>query len=146
MTTIATDGLTLAADTQQNGQYIDRVSARKLYRLQDGSLAGGAGLVASVRKIIRYLDGLDGLEKHAPDIDDDTCVLLLAPDGRVYYYDRRLEPVEIGAPAAIGSGAPFAMGAMLAGAAAPRAVEIAIELDTDSGGVVTVEALGKAST
>lgn len=139
MTVIATDGKTLAADTQQNGQYIDRLPARKLYRLQDGSLAGGAGLVASVRKLIRWLDGL---EKHPLDIDDDTCVLVLTPEGRVYYHDRRLEPVEVGSPAAIGSGAPFAMGAMLAGADPKRAVEIAIELDTDSGGAVTVESLG----
>lgn len=58
--------------------------------------------------------------------------------GKCYMYENRLYPYEVKAPFAIGSGFKYAMGAMLAGATAAQAVEIAARLDKNTGGEVQV--------
>lgn len=56
--------------------------------------------------------------------------------GKCYMYENRLYPYEVHPPFAIGSGFKYAMGALLAGATATQAVEIAIRLDKNSGGPI----------
>lgn len=51
----------------------------------------------------------------------------------LHYYSANLVPTEVGVPYAIGTGAPYAMGAMYMGATAEQAVEIACRLDENSG-------------
>jgi ATP-dependent protease HslVU (ClpYQ) peptidase subunit len=51
--------------------------------------------------------------------------------------------VEVSAPFAFGSGSHFAMAAMMAGASAEKAVEIASRLDPHSGGKITAFSVTK---
>jgi hypothetical protein len=68
--------------------------------------------------------------------------LVVYPTGRVFYWDGSPTFVEMHGPFfAAGSGQDFALGAMAAGADARRAVEIAIQFDTQSGGRVDIRRL-----
>lgn len=135
MTTIAYDGAALACDSRSTTSFIDRRGAPKIKRIEggvwDGYLAGWSGETAVAQSLLRVIAG--GREKH---IKPDVAEVLLCKGIHVVWFDENLEPVECGIPHAIGSGADFAMGAMLAGADAEKAVEIAIELDPNSNGEV----------
>ena len=82
---------------------------------------------------------MDGSADDAsPNLSEDFSALVLSPEGRVDYYCSKLMPVEFCLPQAIGSGADFAIGAMLHGASPAEAVAIACMRDTRSGGKVNV--------
>lgn len=130
MTTIATDGKTMFSDSQQTTDHIDRVDVLKVCKVE-GSLWGFAG---SVTQWLIFLKWLNGGDKHT-DLDEFE-VLQIDEKGKVFYWGQRLQPVEVGHPAAIGSGGAYAMGAMMAGASPRKAVEIACELDSYSGGKI----------
>lgn len=130
MTTIATDGESMFSDSQQTGSYIDRVVVVKVYKVK-GSLWGFCGSIAQGLVFLKWLDGGD-----KPTDLDAFEALQVDDEGKVFNWQRRLQPVEVGTPAAIGSGGEYAMGAMMAGASPRKAVEIACELDTRSGGKI----------
>lgn len=130
MTTVATDGKSMFSDSQQTGSYIDRVGVLKVYKV-NGSLWGVCGSVAQWLVFLKWLDGGD-----KPTDLDDFEALQVNDKGKVFNWQRTLQPVEVGTPAAIGSGRECAMGAMLAGASPRKAVAIACELDSYSGGKV----------
>ncbi len=135
MTTIAFDGRTMAADTQQSGDFIDQFRAPKIVGSKDRRiLTAGAGRVSSIERLRAwFFAGADlALLPQLEEKDDST--LLIVQGGKVFELDREGFLIEVGAPYAIGTGAKFAMGAMLAGADARQAVRIAIKLDPDSGG------------
>lgn len=111
------------------GPYIDTTPAKKVFRIKK-ALVGCAGNVPDIIRFRQYLKDNEPFEVKG-DID-----ALVVRDGQVYWYDHSLVPVPCGTPAAAGSGAAFAMGAMLAGASAKQAVEIATRLDECSGGKV----------
>lgn len=71
----------------------------------------------------------------------DTAALRLMPDGKLFYVNESLEPVEVGAPCAVGSGMDFAIGAMEHGATPEEAVGIASKRDPGTGGTITVLSL-----
>lgn len=134
MTTIATDGKTMAGDTQTTGGN-HRVSFRpKVHRAPDGRLFGSSGLTWCCERFARWM--MEGGEK--PELDEDFCALVLNTDGSIDYYCRKFEPVRYQAPMAVGSGDDLAIGAMLAGKGPAEAVAIAIERDVRSGGDITV--------
>jgi ATP-dependent protease HslVU (ClpYQ) peptidase subunit len=143
MTTIATDGRYMAADTLgSGGSHIERHRPVKIERLPGGSIAGCAGTTPRCLHLFQYLRGeINDIPRGVGD--ENAFALVLRPDGTVWKYDADYPtaPHEVGAPAAIGSGKDFAMGAMLAGASPDRAVEIAIELDPYTGGTVTLLAV-----
>jgi hypothetical protein len=56
------------------------------------------------------------------------------PDGHVLYYYEKLLPVKVDLPAAIGSGADLAIGAMLSDVHPVDAIRIAKQRDTATGG------------
>lgn len=130
MTTIACDGKTMACDSRQIGAYIDNVKAEKI-REFNGCLIGNAGDPAMLQTFISWLNA-GGDKSKKPDIDDNEFLML--KDGKIYHYSKELNPVPTGTPSAIGSGASFAMAAMLCGKTPAEAVGIACQLDPFTGG------------
>ena len=133
MTTIATDGKSMAGDGQACVESMvttfDRV---KVHRLPDGALLGCAG---DSGEIIAFRKWLVEGGKH-PRLKE-LSALLLRTDGVLLYYCEFEEPSVMSIPAAIGSGRAIAIGAMEAGASPERAVEIAAKRDTGTGGMIT---------
>lgn len=139
MTTIATDGETMAADglCTQHGTVIDR-NRVKVHRLEDGRIVGGCGDTADNELVVEWL-AAGAKSGEEPVISDaGSVVLVLHPCGGVDIIDRQCRPLRIPTPIAIGSGCDYAMGAMDAGASPERAVEIAAARNPNTGGKITV--------
>lgn len=136
MTTIAYSAGVLASDqafTDETGRQTK--FNQKIRRLSDGRLAGFAG---DVYTGIALLDWLETGEATPPALEGEAEVLLITLDGLIMLYDKFGRGIVIDDPVyAFGSGGDLAMGAMLAGATAERAVAIAVERDRDSGFGVT---------
>ena len=132
MTTIATDGKTIAAESRSIGSFIVQGDVKKLYRLKDGRVAGTCGASWATEVFIQWMNG----EGEKPVIEDGFGALVLGEE--VTFYCSKLSPLIVKPPYAIGSGCEFAMGAMLAGKSPKEAVKIAIKLDEGSGGKITV--------
>lgn len=125
MTTIAFDGKNIASDSQVGGSYLDGgiekvIKAGKSY-------FGAAGNLDHMVGFFAWQKGGD-----KPKIDDNFEALEIRGK-TTYWWGQALVPCKIKSPAAIGSGAQFAMGAMLAGATAKEAVKIAAKLDSGTG-------------
>lgn len=132
MTVIAWDGKTLAADKCS----IDvgtRRTTTKIFRAPDGSLFGAAGTSHMAEQLkVWYLAGA-GPETF-PDKDAKCNMLVVKPDGTTWVYDGGPYPDRYEDPViAIGSGRGFAIGAMVSGASAEQAVEIASYWDDACG-------------
>ena len=139
MTTIATDGLTIAGDGARfRNEVLVASSARKVHRLSDGSLLGCSGESPDCVAFREWIEA--GLSSRRPKANSLSALHLLT-DGSLFYYSERGPGVPAEAPATLGTGAELAMGAMLAGATPARAVALASERDPYSGGTITVEAL-----
>lgn len=164
MTTIAfRDGI-LAADTQGNWRDTP-THVSKIYKVHDhGSDAvylDGSGVLWRIREIVKQCEAIadDGnfvhkhrqqglwkaiahkfYDKHHDAKPDETpsCLLIQAGTGNVLWLDGpRFSAVTFNRGyVALGSGADYAMGAMAAGADAVQAVQIAIDHDVHTGGVV----------
>jgi hypothetical protein len=132
VTTIAYDGKALAGDRQCAGAF--KTQTRKVWRLPNGSLFGGAGVTEQVLAVRAWLQ--EGGDK--PDGLEDFNGILV--EGGVIY---RLEEKLIRDPIlerchAVGSGSPFAITAMHLGKTAREAVLIAARFDPRTGGGVDV--------
>ncbi len=127
MTTIAYDGVSLASDSQVGGAYLDG-GIKKVVKIGK-SYFGAAGHLESMTLFFKWLR--EGGDK--PKIDSDSFEGIEVRGKSVYWWGDALTPCRIRAPAAIGSGVQFAMGAMLAGATAKEAVKIAAKLDGGTG-------------
>lgn len=133
MTTIATDGFSIAADgmTQHRSTVIS-TSSRKLHRLPDRSAVGGAGDVGRIKAAI------SALSEGRPLPTGEYSLLRLEASGRVLIYDGASpdQPVDVPAPAAIGSGMDLALGALEVGASPREAIAIAKRRDPHTGGTI----------
>lgn len=141
MTTVAFDGKTLATDSQGGGNHFAYENGPKYFKDQQGRIYGYTGELQCVPEFKDWLNGgqKDPLPNFAEPEGSRLVVLLASKEGS-YLYEDRCIPFKVSTPYAIGTGARFAMAAMMAGADAKRAVEIAIELDIYSGGEVhTIE-------
>jgi hypothetical protein len=136
VTTIAYDGKTLAADsrlTSCNNAPAGEVT--KAWSTPDGSLWAHSGAGQDYERLRQWAEG--NREGPAPELDEGVLVHI-TPAGLVRQWwgkgwlEARAEQF------AWGSGERIARGAMLAGADARRAVEIASVLDTDTGGEIVV--------
>lgn len=148
MTTIATDGRTMAGDGRAcQGDEVASDGRRKLTRLDDGSVVGMAGDSAGGELVLDWLKR-GGKREDVPNVDPgdfEVVVLRLYPDGRLRYLSAPfLVELEVDAPFAIGSGKKYARGAMLAGASPVEAVRIAALVDIGTGGDVLELEPGKA--
>lgn len=128
MTTIAyRDGI-LAADSQGTvGNLIVPGGTKKLFRLEDGSVAAFCGIASAGRNFVNWLD--QGAPGERPSLEHSTVIHLTA-DGCVEYDEFGTNPVE--EFQAWGSGAEIATGALYAGCSAEAAVQIACIADTGS--------------
>lgn len=111
--------------------------SRKIFRVND-KLVGFAGAVTHALKFIQWLEHGTPLNLHY-DKNDFTFEALVLSEQALFYYDNELVPIEVSEQiCAIGSGAPYALGALDAGASPKKAVEIAANRDECSGPPVIV--------
>lgn len=131
---LAADSLVTLGNTKVHGSY------QKIRRIGD-YLIGTAGSVAACQAFVVWLK--EG---------DDTCpppkgeygALIIGPQGKVREIENgSVLPSPRGAKFfALGSGGPFALAAMYAGATAAEAVKIAAKIDTNTGLPVKTLKLG----
>lgn len=142
MTTIATDGKSMAGDgLATRRDMITCETAIKVHRLADGSLFGGAGDKPELAALRAWIDGG---EKGPRPKAKDMVALVLKPSGELWYYTESAgAPTEV--PNAVGSGEELAIGAMEAGASPEEAVAIAARRNTATGGKITVLELNQKS-
>lgn len=144
MTTIATDGKSMAGDGMlcDHCETIVNLGGRKVHRLDDGRIIGASG---NSFDIIAWRDWLkSGREGACPIESDQFAGLVLHPNGVVHWVDHKGREIVTPAPCAIGSGQDYAIGAMEAGASAEQAVTIACRRDPHSGGDITALHLSPA--
>jgi hypothetical protein len=147
MTTIATDGNTIAADTRiVGGDVIDGLVAQKV-RQRGGVTVAVSGQWSLAEALMEW-----ALPSPSPDTDppkkgdDDSWELIRIEDGKCWYMSNAEYTLcRTGIPAAIGSGSTFALGAMAVGASPREAVEAAIRYDCASGGQILVYSCGLGS-
>lgn len=134
MTTIATDGKSMAGDGLEcEGNTITGRSVVKVERLPDGRIVGVSGRFTDAIAFRRWLT-----EGGAKPKVGEMGALVLCPDGTVLWYDKALEPLPSEIPAAVGCGMDHALTAMDAGCAPERAVELAALRDPRTGGNISV--------
>lgn len=129
MTCIAFKAGVMAADSRISGQY--NSLGVKLFKRRD-TLIGFAG---DVSQGLVFVDWYFDREQRKPDLSEekDWCALVVSVRG-IEYWDCSLRAQPIPEKiAAIGSGAPFAIGAMDAGRSAREAVAIACRRDPGCG-------------
>lgn len=125
---MAADGLVVSSGT------VFGRNATKIYRLNDGRIVGVAGRANCAKPFLTWLE--EGGDK--PEIDDDFEALVLKSDGSCTSYDSKCRELDEELPTATGSGREIALGAMAAGASPEGAVQVACDLDTNTGGKITV--------
>lgn len=138
MTTIATDGKSMAGDglVTSNGTVFGH-SFIKIVRLPDGRIAGAAGSAFYLAPFFAWLEnGGD-----APELGEHFDGIVLSPDGSCRTYDEKCRSIPEETPSAVGSGRELAIGAMMAGASPLKAVGIAAERNTSTGGTITALAI-----
>lgn len=126
MTTVCTDGKTIACDTRvssSGGIYPARIT--KIHRVGD-RFVGHCGDLWQGHMYIKYLTDGKVPEKKLKDFN----ALILDKDGTIYHVDQTLNELELTGPFAIGSGMDCALGAMAAGATPGEAVMIASRFDS----------------
>lgn len=145
MTVIAyRDGI-MAADTAMwdggDGERLAVSNITKIKRLPDGGLIACTGRTPDIAKVHEWLRK-DG-PKPAPFDKDCFGAMLVRPDGSVWNMSSDLDIYPAGeAPCyAEGGHRHFMMGAMMAGASAREAVEMAMKFGDCGAGMVQVEML-----
>lgn len=134
MTTVICDGESMAADSQQAGDFIDIIEVEKVYKVGD-MLVGMAGSANTAALFIKWVKtGM--LDDSFPKFEAKSFEAMILKDGVVLYYDDNTTGIPTGMPSAIGSGGGYAIAAVLAGASVEEAVKIACRLDTGSGGKI----------
>ena len=143
MTTIAWDGVTLAADRQITTHDGYRIAPgwgmTKIFQHSD-YLIGFAGIVEHWERYRRHAQTLSlaqVLEENLPPEarleESQFDVLIIGFDSQVYTDLSGLIVPSTADAIAIGSGAEYALGALAAGASAARAVAIAARFSTFTG-------------
>lgn len=146
MTTIACDGVTIAADSQStSGGEIISLTKQKIV-IEHGYVFGLSGNYAYFETLRAwYASGCD--PEKAPKISGTGSSWYLAvfrEDDFVAYNNEIPYADVFPYPQSFGSGSQYALGAMKAGVDAVAAVRAAIELDTASGGSVQSISLREA--
>lgn len=148
MTTIASDGVTIAADgLALLGDEPVRTDTKKIVSL-NGRVFGFTGSHRFQNAAINWvLAGCKPEDHPAPkDKEDAWTVAEYFPDFVMAYNDSCPYPFSYHYPFAIGSGQDYASGAMAAGATPEEAVRIAMKFNVRTGGDVVVLSVPQAST
>lgn len=138
MTTIASNGLTVAADGRAMlGDEPIRDDIQKIYK-RDGRVLAFTGSTRFQPAAIEW--GFSGFDPEkqpvVKDKDDAWSVAEYFPDCVVVYNDSCPYPFTYPYPFAMGSGQDYALGALAAGATPERAIEIAIRFNVRTGGKI----------
>lgn len=140
MTTIAWDGLTLAADRRISTDSQEAFRARKLADVGGAwvAVAGPIGLCRAFERWIRALDvsPMPAALARAFDAGEVEALVVDCASGQVSVYSGSDLPTEVEGHAAIGSGWQFAKAALELGRTAGDAVRLAMRLDGATGGEV----------
>lgn len=146
MTTIAFDGKLVAADRRISGDGHALTHVRKLHSVSGRWIVASAGTAADCDAFLRWVKDHGHLmpDNPAPNEGDEFQGLVIdRRTGKVTYYDLDGKAFPVTAPIAIGSGAQYARGAMLAGKDARAAVKIAAQCDGGTGGKIDYLRVGK---
>lgn len=143
MTTIAFDGKTMACDTRVAGDHIYNIDT-KIYENEFVVIGVAGNAEAGILLVVD--DGIL-VPKH---YDFDFEALVFVKDTEKVYkvafyksWDCALSSVVpvADAYAAVGSGSPYALAAMYLGETATRAITVAAQFDTNTGGKVITKQL-----
>lgn len=132
MSVICWDGKTMAADRQCTMGGENPIEVCKLRKI-NGDIVGATGGGSAAEEMFAWYESGHRKEDW-PKIQDDkdkaSYLFVVTVAGRLIRYEHGPTPYEVfTVPVAFGSGADAAWGAMLAGADARRAVEIASIVD-----------------
>lgn len=138
MTTIACDGISMAADGREvMGTCLITDKCTKVKRIH-GKLVGAAGASRDIERFFEWVEFGGGKpEKESEDSDSQFEGLILEAENRLWSFDIEYTRSLVQLPYATGSGGSFAMGAMYMGASPKRAVQIAMKRDIGTGGKIT---------
>lgn len=136
MTTIATDGATLAADGQVScGDIIEDLNHKKVFSLKDGTAIAYAGCIHSATRFIDWINA--GSPPDAmPTLSENFAAVRINGSPTVLSYDSDCHAIEMPTPYAEGSGKLLALGAMLSGKTPVEAVRVAALRDVWTGGKI----------
>lgn len=151
MTTIAYDGISIAADTRGTSSFIEQCEFMKIHDCEPYYIALAGVWSAIPLWLDWFSDGHDPskfpeMTFYDKEGDISGAFVVRKNDGALQFWGSAYGyPASdwSHAPNALGSGQEFAMGAMLHGATAREAVEIACKLDAGSGGSVQEIRFGK---
>ena len=139
MTTIAyRDGIMVADGREtyieeHESSYIIGDEDVKICRLPNGNLFGGSKTSEDIERLKFAM-----LNKRPLPKLDDVYAIMVDKKRKIWIYEGRIWQQVDSKFFAVGSGARFAIPAMMAGASALKAVKIACSLDPFSGGKITV--------
>jgi ATP-dependent protease HslVU (ClpYQ) peptidase subunit len=146
LTTIAWDGKTLAADSRlTKGTIIIDDATEKLFKIGEDEWFAGAGSWLAVQEVADWLTrrASVGASAAKPTIsDDDGFSGFWWRQGRMWVLGTRLIACPSAPMDTMGSGGELALGAMIVGCDAVRAVEVAALRDVYTGGRVRSVELG----
>jgi len=136
MTTIVTDGVTVACDGLMTfGAFMASGSQTKIFRANN-EVYGIAGECAADTEIRKWIKGGCSPED-LPDLEERDFSAIRVNTKKIYYLDQYcFEWLEMKAPFGIGSGGDYAVVALRAGATIKKAVQVAIDSDVYSGGKI----------
>ncbi len=140
MTTIAFDGHILAADSRIGGDYNDDAGVK--VKQVGNTYIGIAGSVSAALLFIKWFKDQTKPRPEFAEENNDFYCLVIRKEGNkkrkwaASVYDNNMMKMETGIPAAIGTGAPYAIAAMACGKNAIDAVKIAKKFDPYTGGRV----------
>lgn len=135
MTTICSDGVTVAADSLVTGEF--QVSITKLQKIGK-SIFGTAGDVAQGELFLDWIRA--GKPDEKPPVTNEFEGIEVNASG-IYMWTEALRPLKSSRKCAgIGSGGGYATAAMLCGKSPRQAVAIAAEMDQGTGGrIITMK-------
>lgn len=139
MTTIASDGQTVAADGRVTAG--DEILYDQKVKLVEWGhyILGFAGMSALSAPIIEWFkSGADPEQIKDSLASQDWSLCVFGKDGVITYHHNLPYPHTLPYPFALGAGENYALGALLNGASPIEAVEIAAKVNCKTGGKITV--------
>lgn len=145
MTTIVTDGTTIAADSLTTFGHERGHRAMEKVQVAKGKIYASSGLGAMLPVLIAWHQaGADPEKVPRVAADEHWSLLVIEPAGMFLYTIKCPYALQVDPPFGLGMGADYAMGAMAWGASPREAVGVACRFSTTSGGPVQVVDIAEA--
>lgn len=140
MTTIATDGKTVAFDSlvTTSSSFLMHADHQKAFEIAPGIIAAASGNGDDCALFIQWAESyVAGKKAEKPKFEDAFSGIVVDTNkGTCVYFRQPLIPSMVQLPFAIGNGGDMALGAMLVGASPTDAVRAAATRDLSTGGIV----------